>query len=197
MNRIMSGLLATVLSASFAVAQIVPVNAQPIYVPLGQNISSDVQTVQDERWRWRNRDFSRRDFRRDSRRDFSRRDFRRDFSRRDFRRDFSRRDFSRRDFSRRDFRRFARNDDYRYWRGYRGYRYYRPGYRRYNDYWFPLAAFATGALITGAIVNNQYRRVYRGDAHVEWCYNRYRSYRAYDNTYQPYYGPRRQCISPY
>ncbi|WP_348631649.1 BA14K family protein [Mesorhizobium sp. M6A.T.Cr.TU.014.01.1.1] len=32
---------------------------------------------------------------------------------------------------------------------------------------------------------------------MEWCYSRYRSYRAYDNTYQPYYGPRRQCISPY
>ncbi|TIW34802.1 MAG: BA14K family protein, partial [Mesorhizobium sp.] len=45
MNRIMSGLLATALSASFAVAEIVPVNAQPIYVPLGQNVSSDVQTV--------------------------------------------------------------------------------------------------------------------------------------------------------
>ena len=166
MNKIMSGLLATALSASFAVAQIVPVNAQPIYVPLGQNVSSDVQTVQD---RWNGGGgispvaIS------------------------------NRRDFSRRDFSRRDFRRFARNDDFRYYRGYRGYRYYRPGYRRYGDYWFPLAAFATGALITGAIVNNQYRRVYRGDAHVEWCYSRYRSYRAYDNTYQPYYGPRQQC----
>ncbi|TIX63919.1 MAG: BA14K family protein, partial [Mesorhizobium sp.] len=84
-----------------------------------------------------------------------------------------------------------------YWRGHRGYRSWRRGYRRHGDYWFPLAAFATGALITGAIINNQ-NRVYRGgDAHVAWCYNRYRSYRAYDNTYQPYYGPRRQCISPY
>ncbi|TIQ52623.1 MAG: BA14K family protein, partial [Mesorhizobium sp.] len=34
MNRIMSGLLATALSASFIVAGIAPVNAQPIYVPL-------------------------------------------------------------------------------------------------------------------------------------------------------------------
>jgi hypothetical protein len=31
---------------------------------------------------------------------------------------------------------------------------------------------------------------------VDWCYSRYRSYRAYDNTFQPYYGPRRQCIGP-
>ncbi|RUV56412.1 BA14K family protein, partial [Mesorhizobium sp. M5C.F.Ca.IN.020.29.1.1] len=87
MNRIMSGLLATALSASFAVAEIVPVNAQPIYVPLGQNVSSDVQTVDHRRWR-----------RFDGDRDFSRRDFRRDFRRGDFRRDF-RRDFARRDFS--------------------------------------------------------------------------------------------------
>lgn len=34
-------------------------------------------------------------------------------------------------------------------------------------------------------------------AHVQWCYSRYRSYRAYDNTFQPYNGPRRQCRSPY
>jgi hypothetical protein len=159
MNRIMSGLVATALSASFAVADIVPVNAQPTYVPLGQGVSSDIQTVDHRRWR--------RSFNRD-----------RDFSRRDVRRSFSR-------------------NDGMYWRGHRGYRHYRRGYRRHGDYWFPLAAFATGALITGAIINNQGRRVYRGDSHTEWCYNRYRSYRAYDNTYQPYNGPRRQCNSPY
>ncbi|MDQ2632323.1 MAG: BA14K family protein, partial [Pseudomonadota bacterium] len=36
-----------------------------------------------------------------------------------------------------------------------------------------------------------------GSAHVQWCYDRYRSYRASDNTFQPYNGPRRQCYSPY
>lgn len=44
------------------------------------------------------------------------------------------------------------------------------------------------------------RRVYRyrlSQAHVDWCYARYRSYRASDNTFQPYHGPRRQCFSPY
>jgi hypothetical protein len=41
-------------------------------------------------------------------------------------------------------------------------------------------------------------RVYRGgSAHVRWCYNRYRSYRASDNTFQPYHGPRQPCYSPY
>ena len=34
-------------------------------------------------------------------------------------------------------------------------------------------------------------------SHVRWCENRYRSYRAWDNTFQPYNGPRRQCASPY
>jgi hypothetical protein len=43
------------------------------------------------------------------------------------------------------------------------------------------------------------RRIYRGgrNAHVNWCYHRYRSYRAWDNTFQPYNGPRWQCRSPY
>ncbi|ESY53238.1 MULTISPECIES: BA14K family protein [unclassified Mesorhizobium] len=101
----------------------------------------------------------------------------------------------------RDFRvgrQFSRNNDGgSYWNGHRGYREYHRGYRRHGDYWFPLAAFATGALITGAIVNSENNRVYGGDAHVQWCYDRYRSYRASDNTFQPNYGPRRQCNSPY
>ena len=33
--------------------------------------------------------------------------------------------------------------------------------------------------------------------HVEWCYNRFRTYNEYNNTYQPYTGPRQQCWSPY
>jgi len=42
------------------------------------------------------------------------------------------------------------------------------------------------------------RRAYGlSSAHVNWCYARYRSYRAADNTFQPYNGPRRACISPY
>ncbi|MBZ9760676.1 BA14K family protein [Mesorhizobium sp. CA8] len=151
MNKIASGLLATALSASFVVAEMVPVNAQPAYVPQPQGLSSDVQTVQYRDWR-RHRAFNR-------------------------------------DFSRRG--------DAVYWNGHRGYREYRRGYRRHGDYWFPLAAFATGALITGAIVNSENNRVYRGNSHVQWCYDRYRSYRASDNTFQPNSGPRRQCVSPY
>lgn len=43
------------------------------------------------------------------------------------------------------------------------------------------------------------RPVYRTTSsnHVNWCFQRYRSYRAYDNTFQPYNGPRQECRSPY
>lgn len=82
----------------------------------------------------------------------------------------------------------------RRWQGHRGYRDRRPGYRRHSDgWWYPLAAFGFGAVIGGAISNDRQA----GGAHVDWCVNRYRSYRAYDNTFQPNYGSRRQCVSPY
>jgi hypothetical protein len=34
-------------------------------------------------------------------------------------------------------------------------------------------------------------------AHVEWCADRYRSYRVSDDTYAPYSGGRRPCASPF
>jgi Ni/Co efflux regulator RcnB len=104
--------------------------------------------------------------------------------------------FDRRHF--RDARRHYRHGPrYGYHNGYRGYRYKRRGYRYHDGWWFPGAAFLGGAIIGGAIANsNNYPR-YGGSAHVQWCYDRYRSYRASDNTFQPYNGPRRQCYSPY
>ena len=98
-----------------------------------------------------------------------------------------------------------------YYGGYRGHRERRDGYRYHNGYWFPLAAFATGAIVGGALsqprevyrprpVYREYRPVVRGgmsQSHVNWCYGRYRSYDAYSNTFQPYNGPRRTCYSPY
>lgn len=107
---------------------------------------------------------------------------------------------------------FERRGGDRYYNGYRGSREYRRGYRRNGDFWFPAGAFIAGAIIGGALSNpgptyyeprrvyQQPRRVYRdtgGSAHVRWCYNRYRSYDAYSNTFQPYNGPRQQCWSPY
>jgi hypothetical protein len=86
---------------------------------------------------------------------------------------------------RRQIRRDARRD---YYNGHRGYRNQRRGYRRHNGYWFPPAAFIAGAIIGGATSN-------RGvsSAHIRSCQSRYRSYRASDNTFQPYNGPRQQC----
>lgn len=93
-------------------------------------------------------------------------------------------------------------DDRRYYKGYRGYRDHRPGYRRSDDgWWYPLAAFGAGAIIGGAIASPPavYRqpRVTYASSHIEWCSMRYRTYRAYDNTYVPRVGYRAPCISPY
>ncbi|EJC80136.1 BA14K-like protein [Rhizobium leguminosarum bv. trifolii WSM2297] len=61
------------------------------------------------------------------------------------------------------------------------------GYRRpyYGYYGRPYRNYASSAYYGG------------GGSHESWCYARYRSYRAFDNTFQPYHGPRRQCVGPY
>ena len=40
-------------------------------------------------------------------------------------------------------------------------------------------------------------RVTSADAHVSYCADRYRTYDAVTNTFQPNRGPRRQCVSPF
>ena len=62
------------------------------------------------------------------------------------------------------------------------YRYYGSPYRYYGR---PYRTYASSAYYGG------------GGSHVRWCYARYRSYRAFDNSFQPYNGPRRQCVGPY
>jgi hypothetical protein len=80
------------------------------------------------------------------------------------------------------------NDDWRY------RRHHRPYIRRHI---YPQFYFGLG--VPTYRYYAQPRRYYRGggSAHVAWCYDRYRSYRAWDNTYQPYHGPRRLCWSPF
>ena len=93
---------------------------------------------------------------------------------------------------------YRRDRDYgrRGWyNGHRGYSDRRNGYRRHNDgFWYPLAAFGAGALIGGAIGSNNRATP---NSHAAWCADRYRTYRAYDNTYVPRAGVRAQCQSPY
>ncbi|MBU0582618.1 MAG: BA14K family protein [Alphaproteobacteria bacterium] len=146
MKKIMSGLMATAISATFALSGIAPSAAAPVYIPTAKVAqTTDVVDVRHRKWH------------------------------------------------RNGFRRDRGNV---YYNGHRGYRERRRGYRQYNGFWFPLGAFAAGAIIGGALNNNS--NVYRGgNAHVQWCYDRYRSYRASDNTFQPYHGPRQQCYSPY
>lgn len=92
--------------------------------------------------------------------------------------------------------RFERRGSSAYYNNHRGYRDRRPGYRQHNGFWFPPAAFIAGAIIGGAMHNNQpVMRMSR--QHVRWCQNRWRSYRAADNSYQPFNGPRQRCMSPY
>jgi hypothetical protein len=92
------------------------------------------------------------------------------------------------------------------WRWRQGRRHYHGGY---DDGAAAVLGLGLG-LGLGSMYNNYNnydyyapppRRYYRAgrlsNAHVRWCYNRYRSYRAWDNTFQPYNGPRQQCWSPY
>jgi hypothetical protein len=115
--------------------------------------------------------------------------------RREFRREW--RDGRRWDGNRRwdGDRRWRRGWDDDWGRRYYRRNYYRPRYNTgiYFDFYSPSYRYYEPPRYY------QPRRVYRGggSAHVQWCYNRYRSYRAWDNTYQPYNGPRRQCWSPY
>ncbi|WP_209427490.1 BA14K family protein [Pararhodobacter sp. SW119] len=69
-----------------------------------------------------------------------------------------------------------------------------------------LGSAVVGAIVGGLIVNQLHQQPRRGGAHasgvlssnhLNWCRNRWRSYRVVDNSYQPYNGPRRVCVSPY
>ena len=83
-----------------------------------------------------------------------------------------------------------------YFNGYRGERIYRDGYRRHNGFWYPGSAFSL-AIIIAPGVQQRVIRSYGGSRHINWCENRYRSYRISDNSWKPHYGPRRVCVSPY
>ncbi|WP_442580594.1 BA14K family protein [Mesorhizobium sp. ASY16-5R] len=183
MKKLLSGVCAASLALAISVSGMAPSYASPFTPTQPTGSPSDVIKVQS------NNDVIK--LRQRAGKDGNRRDHR-EVSR------THRRDAN---DNRRDRREVRRDDNDRggYYRGHRGYRDYRPGYKRHGDYWYPAAAFVAGALITGAIANSQQRVIERnvGGSHEEWCANRYRSYRAYDDTFQPNNGPRRECISPF
>lgn len=80
-------------------------------------------------------------------------------------------------------------------------RYYEPGYydQGYYDQGYYGSTYYRPRYYAPRYYAPRYYRqtYYGGGGHTRWCYARYRSYRAYDNTFQPYYGPRQACVSPY
>jgi len=107
--------------------------------------------------------------------------------------------------------------------GYKGYRHHRPGFRRHKDgWWYPKEAFNDASNINKTSVkqqntpaeatqNDQPRAAnnrpstrkqktkpsHPSSKHIAWCAKKYRSYRAFDNTFQPKRGKRKTCRSPY
>jgi hypothetical protein len=85
-----------------------------------------------------------------------------------------------------------------HWRGRDRWRHDHRRYRHHRHYHGGSGLYFGLGILPSYNYRVVPRRHYRaGSAHVRWCYNRYRSYRAWDNTFQPYHGPRRQCRSPY
>ena len=85
--------------------------------------------------------------------------------------------------------------------GHRHYRHVRPptGPQLYYSYHYdhipayPVPIFKS--IRPPLVVRPAVRAV--SSPHVAWCHARYRSYRAHDNSFQPYHGRRKQCWSPY
>lgn len=163
--KLLNGICAAGLAATFAVTGLAPANAAPTFVPQTTTTQSDVVQIQDgARWKksgnWNgNKNWN--------------------------------------GNNNRNGNWNGGNNKSGWYNGHRGYRYKRPGYRYNNGLWFPAGAFVAGAIIGGAIANGNNYNNGGGSTHVQWCYDRYRSYRASDNTFQPNNGPRQQCRGPY
>lgn len=81
----------------------------------------------------------------------------------------------------------------------------RPFHRRYYDRYFDVPtpgysrprALGGNRAFAGSHLSHTRPATETAARHREWCVERYRSYRASDNSFQPFEGPRRQCVSPY
>jgi hypothetical protein len=76
---------------------------------------------------------------------------------------------------------------------------YRSHYRPSHYHKGVIVAGIVGGLLLGGIAASAARQhnASAWNNHVNWCSQRYRSYRIPDNTFQPYNGPRKQCVSPF
>ncbi|MGI9483019.1 MAG: BA14K family protein [Hyphomicrobiales bacterium] len=85
----------------------------------------------------------------------------------------------------------------RHYRGQR-YRHRRHGYTHYHGgYWYPYAWRLGAAAATAIIANQHATRQGSGDAHVNWCLVRYRSYNPRTDMFLSYSGRYKPCISPF
>jgi len=91
------------------------------------------------------------------------------------------------------YARYDRNrhgERYRYKHG--RYKHYHNGYY-YASPWWLFAAPLVGGALSGAFGAPRYQ----GNAHVEWCLNRYRSYNPNTDTFLGYDGRYHRCNSPF
>ena len=75
----------------------------------------------------------------------------------------------------------------------------RPAHRRYYDNYFdvPTPRYSGQRRIGGNPATGGSSRLKAAQNHSDWCASRYRSYRASDDTFQPFEGPRKHCLSPF
>lgn len=91
--------------------------------------------------------------------------------------------------------------------GFKGYRHHRTGYKKHTDgWWYPEAAFEPGAQADSNTIKlkkaaqkskKEENQPWLIKNHVDYCSAKYKSYISSDNSYQPYEGPRKQCVSRY
>lgn len=93
------------------------------------------------------------------------------------------------------------------WNGFKGYRHHRSGYKKHTDgWWYPEAAFQPGVSAdnSNAKPKKTTRKQQKDDekpwlikSHIDYCAAKYKSYKSFDNSYQPLEGSRKQCLSRY
>ncbi|MBB4075861.1 hypothetical protein GGR08_000142 [Bartonella fuyuanensis] len=98
--------------------------------------------------------------------------------------------------------------------GFKGYHHYRRGYIKYKDnWWYPEEAFVPllhlstkhaplkvvsdtkRVFLISSSEKLEKKEPWMLKQHFEACRARYRSYNKNNNSFQPFHGPRKQCLS--